>query len=483
MSLTNRLTFLFLAMLAVVICGFSSSLYFLATYHLMQQASQQVFAASNIISLVAETGPDLVEWEKGVTKSNLDPLQFDGRIAWVIVDPSGAVVEQSDMTADNLHLNKRLLSIFLSSTPVAFDSDQRSWFAIRKSLTATKAVTETASIESKKATEPEEDKLFFPALSIVTAMEISHVYSTLRMLGSVLLILSLAIWFTTLLLCRVICQRALLPLSKMAQSAAAIDADNFANQRLPSIDSNDELATLKNAFNELLDRLQISFERQRRFVGDASHQLRTPLTAILGQIEVAMRRDRNATEYQETLSTVHQRTIHLNKIVESLLFLAQTDYDAAKPMFESIDLMTWLPSYLDSWSEHVRFGSIQFESHVNGECAVSTQPIMLAESLNVLVDNALKFSPENSVVTVQLCRFNGTSMVKVLNRGYAISSEDERRLFEPFFRSETIRTLGIPGAGLGLSLAKRLTTALDATLAFYRLPDLTTCFAIEFQNH
>ena len=78
----------------------------------------------------------------------------------------------------------------------------------------------------------------------------------------------------------------------MAQSAANIDADNLSNQRLPQLDSNDELATLKTSFNDLLDRLQVSFERQRRFVGDASHQLRTPLTAILGQIEVTLRRDR-----------------------------------------------------------------------------------------------------------------------------------------------------------------------------------------------
>ena len=482
MSLTNRLTILFLAMLAVVVGGFSSTLYFLARYHLRQQASQQLAAASNVIGLVAETGPDGVEWEKGVTKSNLDPLLFEGRIAWVVVDQTGAVIEQSDTTADNVQLNHRLLSLPIASTPVAFETGQRSWLAIRKSISSTTAVDGPASNEAKSASDPGEEKLFFPTLSIVAAMEITGVHATLRTLGSVLLILSLAIWFTTLLLSRIVCQRALLPLRKMAQSAADIDAENLANQRLPPIDSKDELATLKTSFNDLLDRLQISFERQRRFVGDASHQLRTPLTAILGQIEVAMRRDRNVTEYQETLSTVHQRAIHLNKIVESLLFLAQTDSDAGQPKVESINLATWIPQYLSSWSEHKRFDSIRFESQVAGTCMVHSQSVMLAESLNVLIDNACKYSLPNSLVTVRLCHVDGRPQIQVLDHGYGIGKEEERQLFEPFFRAKSTRDRGIPGVGLGLSLAKRLASAFGATLAFTRPLEGATCFAIEFRN-
>ena len=482
MSLTNRLTFLFLAMLAVVVGGFSSTLYFLARYHLMQQASQQVAAASNVIGLGAEIGHDAVEWEKGVTQSNLDPLQFAGRIAWIIVDQIGAVMEQSDTIADNLPLNQRLLNIPNSSASVAFDTDQRSWLAIRKYITASTAVKEPASIESKIVTDPGEEKLFVPALSIVAAMEITGVHATLRTLGRVLLILSLSIWFTTLLLSRIVCQRALLPLRKMAQSAADIDAENLANQRLPQVDSKDELATLKNSFNDLLDRLQISFERQRRFVGDASHQLRTPLTAILGQIEVALRRNRSNSEYQETLSTVLQRAIHLNKIVESLLFLAQTDSDASPPRVESIDLSTWLPDYLSSWSGHDRYESIHFESQVDSKCLVDAQPVMLAESLSVLIDNACKYSPPNTLVTVRLCRFAGQTQVQVLDNGYGIGKDEERQLFEPFFRAKSTRDRGIPGVGLGLSLAKRLTSAFGATLAFTRSFEGATCFAIEFRK-
>src|SRR5438045_9495412 len=108
----------------------------------------------------------------------------------------------------------------------------------------------------------------------------------------------------------------------MAYHIRLMSAANL-DDRLPDVQSRDELDELSRSFNGLLDRLQESFERQRRFTGDASHQLRTPLTAILGQLEVALRRERPAEEYQRVLAQVHERAGHLRRIVESLLFLAR----------------------------------------------------------------------------------------------------------------------------------------------------------------
>lgn len=108
----------------------------------------------------------------------------------------------------------------------------------------------------------------------------------------------------------------------MTVATQQINADRLA-ERLPTPATGDELAELTSAFNALLDRLQESFLRQQRFTGDASHQLRTPLTAILGQIEVTLRRDRSAEEYHRVLSLVHGRATHLKHIVDALLFLGE----------------------------------------------------------------------------------------------------------------------------------------------------------------
>src|SRR5262249_6824630 len=129
-------------------------------------------------------------------------------------------------------------------------------------------------------------------------------------------------------------------------------------QRLPGVRSGDELEDLSRAFNSLLERLQESFERQRRFTGDASHQLRTPLAAMLGQVEVALRRERPAAEYQRILTSVKEQGERLRRIVESLLFLARADAEARLPDRERLDLRPWLVAHLRSWSDHPRTGDL-----------------------------------------------------------------------------------------------------------------------------
>src|SRR5260370_25756333 len=116
----------------------------------------------------------------------------------------------------------------------------------------------------------------------------------------------------------------------MVADARSMNVDDLGN-RLAIRSTGDELEDLSRSFNGLLERLQESFERQRQFTGAASHQLRTPLTAMLGQIEVALRHARPAEEYQRGLSTVHQKAGHLRRIAGALLFLAPTAGAARLP--------------------------------------------------------------------------------------------------------------------------------------------------------
>ena len=117
------------------------------------------------------------------------------------------------------------------------------------------------------------------------------------------------------------------------------------DRRLPVPRTDDELQDLGDAFNGLIARLQEAFERQRRFTGDASHQLRTPLAVMLGQIEVSLRRDRSAEDYRRVLSLVHDQAAHLGQMVEMLLFLARADAEAELPGLESIDLAAWVDAH------------------------------------------------------------------------------------------------------------------------------------------
>src|SRR5207248_284480 len=124
----------------------------------------------------------------------------------------------------------------------------------------------------------------------------------------------------------------------------------------------------------------------------ASHQLRTPLTAMLGQVEVSLRRQRSVEEYEQVLGTVQSQAAHLRQIVETLLFLARADAEARLPDLERLDLAEWFPQHLASWADIHPGNDAQVVNSLSGPCWVEAQPLMLAELVNNLLDNAVKYS-------------------------------------------------------------------------------------------
>jgi signal transduction histidine kinase len=248
----------------------------------------------------------------------------------------------------------------------------------------------------------------------------------------------------------------------MATAARAMNASDLA-QRLPSPGTRDELEDLGGAFNDLLGRVQEAFERQRRFTGDASHQLRTPLTALLGEAEVVLRHERSAQEYREGLVRARAQALHLRQIVEMLLFLARADAEAALDALETVDLAAWLPAHLKSWSAHPRASDLRTRIEA-GSLPVRVQAPLLGQLLDNLLDNACKYSRPGTTITVHLQEEKGTVALTVQDCGCGIAAEDVAHVFEPFYRSASARRLGRTGVGLGLAVARRIATAFGGTL-------------------
>jgi two-component system, OmpR family, sensor kinase len=235
-------------------------------------------------------------------------------------------------------------------------------------------------------------------------------------------------------------------------------------QRLPVAATGDELQDLGRAFNDLLTRLHESFERQARFTGDASHQLRTPLTALLGQIEIALRRPRAVEEYQQVLRLLQSQALQLRQIIETLLFLARADAEAKLPQLDRLDVRSWLPEHLASWSAHARAADLRLEMLGNGPLWVRAQTPLLRQMLDNLLDNACKYSDPGTPITVALAEEAGVVSLTVMDTGCGIAEEDLPHLFEPFYRSAKARRQGISGVGLGLAVAQRIALALAGTL-------------------
>ncbi|HEV3143687.1 MAG TPA: ATP-binding protein, partial [Gemmataceae bacterium] len=321
----------------------------------------------------------------------------------------------------------------------------------------------------------EPDKPRYKKLVLVVAAPLNPVHRSLRKLAIVLMLLSLGLWAAAALAGRWLCRRALSPVSRMAQAAREMSVAQL-NRRLPEPDAADELQALAHAFNDLLSRLQDSFERQRRFTGEASHQLRTPLTAMLGQVEVALRRDRPPEEYRGALSAVQQQCERMRQILEMLLFLAQADADATLPEFQVVELSDWLTQHLKDWQQHPRHNDLRWEA--NGDLRVNVHPGLLAQALDNLLDNACKYSPPSSPIHVRANRDGAEALIVVEDQGFGIATEELPHLFDPFFRAADVRRRGITGVGLGLAVSARIISSFGGRIDVSSEPGKGSRFVI-----
>ncbi len=239
--------------------------------------------------------------------------------------------------------------------------------------------------------------------------------------------------------------------------------------RLPAPGTGDELEELGRAFNDLLDRQHEAFlriheahDRQQRFAGDASHQLRTPLAALLGQVQVALRRDRAAEDYRRVLERVRDEGTRLREIVESLLLLARPEGGPPEP--EAVDLASWVPDHLRRWAIHPRAGDLRELVGDLAPMVVSIHPLLLAQLVDNLLENACKFSAPGTPIEVRIWREGETIALGVEDRGCGLSADEAARVFEPFFRGDQARRDGQSGVGLGLAVARRIAATFGGTL-------------------
>jgi len=459
LTLSTRLSVFFLTMLGLVLIGFSTVFFLLARTYVHRQTEAQLESAINTLVAAVELAPDGVEWEPTQRSLVFGPRAFGGQVVWLLADDRGEIVDRSTQPAvDNL-MEGFAAAMMDSGRASAIEKWQgQDWQVVQRWVRPPEGL-------NVKPEPPDDLQKKYKALAVTAAVSLEPGHSVLWLIAEVLGGLSVGIWLSALVMGRAVCRRALRPVTNMALAARAMDADNL-DQRLPSAATGDEIEDLSRAFNNLLDRLQESFQRQQRFTGDASHQLRTPLTAILGQIEVALRRGRPVEEYIRVLETVKHKALHLRQITESLLFLARADAEARLPELEVVNLGHWLKGQLETWAEHERAADIACDTADDDSVDVKTQPVLLGELLNILLDNACKYSQPGTPIRILTRADKQWALLTVEDRGAGISEEDLSQISRPFFRSAESQRRGIEGMGLGLSIAKRLAEALEGTLSF-----------------
>ncbi|QMU29555.1 sensor histidine kinase [Adhaeribacter radiodurans] len=246
------------------------------------------------------------------------------------------------------------------------------------------------------------------------------------------------------------------PVSEMVAEVNDIRITNL-HRRLKEGNGQDEFGRLAKTFNQMLDRLETAFEMQQNFISNASHELRNPLTAISGEIEVTLSRERAPAEYKESLLTLQNEADRLEKLTKDLLNLAQTDYENSSQRSEKFlldDLVLELKAEMDRLYPHnnikVSFKNMPEQATVLE--VTGNRDLLKAALLNVL-ENAHKFS-NGKAVQLQLFYQNNLLHVQVQDQGIGIPPADLDKIFDPFYRAANAR--GIKGTGVGLALSQKI---------------------------
>ncbi len=266
-------------------------------------------------------------------------------------------------------------------------------------------------------------------------------------------------------------RKSLAPVVAMSSQAGRIGAANL-HERLAVQNEKDELGHLARSFNSLLDRLSESFERQRRFMADASHELRTPVAILRGEAEVALSQpSRPPAEYQESLSVLHHEAERLTRIVEDLFTLTRADAGQYPLQPRDFYLDELIAECVHSARTLAMAKKISLAFDGAAECPIHADESLLRRMLLNLLDNAIKYTPEDGRVTVA-CHRNGQEYaLSIADTGIGIPAELRPRIFERFFRADKARSRAESdggGAGLGLAISRWIAEAHQGRLELTR---------------
>lgn len=279
--------------------------------------------------------------------------------------------------------------------------------------------------------------------------------------------------------------RALNPIDQVTRMARDIEASRLG-QRLPSPNSPDEIGRLVDTFNQMIARLEHSFQAMQRFTADASHELRGPLTTMQGAIDVVLAKPRGSQEYREALTGVRQDVGRLRSITEDLLVLASADADRVKLEQGPVRLDVAATEAVAAFRPSARERQIDLSAHCPCAVVVLGDERWLRQLIVNLLDNALKFtaaSPPNGrggSVSISVDASTGSARLEVADSGPGIPEHAVGRIFERFYRADEARSYReVGGFGLGLSIAAWVAAAHGGTIAAHHRKEGGTVLCVE----
>ena len=258
----------------------------------------------------------------------------------------------------------------------------------------------------------------------------------------------------TIIVSKIMSRRILKPINNVIKTAKSISTDDLS-KRIEIPKEEDELQDLTLIINEMLDRLETSFENQKKFVSDASHELRTPLAIIKGYAEIIRKRGTTDIDiFVESIDSIISETDNMRNLIQKLLFLAKGEITKINTKFVDIDANEMVHQIHSDTVVSTK--THKFHLEMGEDYKIKGDETLLQQAIRALIENAAKYSEPNTNIYIKSFIKDGFGRISIRDEGVGISDEDAKRIFDRFYRVDLSRTKATGGTGLGLAIVKRI---------------------------
>ena len=272
------------------------------------------------------------------------------------------------------------------------------------------------------------------------------------------------------------------PIEKVLEELKNITAIDLT-ARLKSSNNQDEINQLINGINNLLERLESSFERISQFSSDASHELKTPLTIIKGEMEIALRKDRSVEEYKQTLKTSLDEVVIIEQSINDLLFLAKNEKDLiTKREKEILYFDEIIDESINEVKNFAKLHQIEIKFDLVDTIEFKGYSNLLKIAIKNILKNAIQFSHENSLILVKSYKQENTLNISIQDFGIGIEENEQEKIFEKFYRTDKSRNKNSGGTGLGMSIVKKIIDIHKGLIKINSKPDVGTIITLVFKE-
>ena len=320
----------------------------------------------------------------------------------------------------------------------------------------------------------EEGADFHPqTLTIVYASPTIHIRQQVKAAGVFIILASLLLLGATVWLAFWGIRRGLLPLQTLAQQAAQVSAQSWQLHPPKEAEEIEELRPLTESMTQMLARLESSFVQQREFLGNAAHELKTPVAVLKSTLQSLLQRSRSSEEYRAGLQAALQDLDRLEQLLQWMLRLARAErwaQDARRRGLDLIDINSTCEEAVERIRSLAQSRNTEIQLSTDGPVPFRADPEDLQLVWTNLLENAVRYSPEGGSVEVAVTHDDQNARVVFQDRGLGIAAEDLPHIFDRFYRGDPSRTRTTGGFGLGLAIAKALVEAYGGSIAAESAP-------------